>query len=114
MFNDTITIGTTPVTYTKRAPRGTRSVYVPAGDTPTNERRVELGHEVTTTKRVNSLVKRALVRPNPLTDVLEEGSIQIKIVRPGSFTDAEMQLMRDECVSFLTSTNFAKVLNQEQ
>lgn len=114
MFNDTIVIGTTPITYTRRAPKGVRSVFVPAGDTPTNERKMEIAHEVTSTKRVNSLAKVALTRPNPVTTVLEEGSIQVKLVRPGSFTDTEMQLMRDHVVSFLSSTNFAKLLNQEQ
>lgn len=114
MFNDTIVTGTTPITYTRRSPKGVRSVFVPAGDTPTNERKVEIAHEVTTTKRVNSLVKIAITRPNPVSSVLEELSVQFKIVRPGSATDTEMQLIRDHLVTFATSTNFAKLLNQEQ
>jgi hypothetical protein len=114
MFADTIATGTTSVTYTKRAPRGARSVYVPVGDTPDSERRLELAHEVTSAKRVNSLVKFAKIRPNPITNVLEEGSIQVKIVHPASFTEAEVQLYVDHCVKFLTAANVTKIFNQEQ
>lgn len=114
MFTDTITVGTVPVTYTRRSDKGTRSVFVPAGDTPSNERRLELAHEVTASKRVNSLEKIAITRPHPTSGVLEEASVQVKVVRPASFTDAEMQLLRDHAVLFNTSTNFGKVLNQER
>lgn len=114
MFTDTITTGTTSVTYTRRAPRGNRAVFVPSGDTPSNERRLEISHEVTAAKRVNSLVKFAIVAPHPVTNVLEEGSIQCKIVHPASFTEAQVQLYCDHLVKFLTSGNVTKVFNQEQ
>lgn len=114
MFNDTIVTGTTSVTYTRRAPRGTRSQFVPVGDTPSNERRMELAHEVTSARRVNTLVKVSLTRPNPSTLVLEEGSVQLKLVHPASFTEAECQLLADHLVKFLVSGNVTKLYNQEQ
>lgn len=114
MFTDTIVVGTISVTYTRRSDKGTRSVFVPAGDTPANERRIELAHEVTASKRVNSLEKFAITRPHPITGVLEEASVQVKVVRPASFTDTEMQLLRDHAVLFNSSTNYGKILNQER
>lgn len=115
MFTDTIALGTTSVTYTRRTRKGLRDVFVPVGDTPDNERRIELGHEVTASRRVNSLVKIAKVRPNPSnTTVSEEGSIQIKIVHPASFTEAEVQLLADHAKTFLSVANVTKIYNQEQ
>lgn len=114
MFTDTIVIGTVPITYTRRTPKGTRSVFVPVGDTPSNERRLEIAHESTASKRVNSLAKVAQVAPHPVTNVLEEGSIQIKIVRPASFTEAQVQLLADHAAKFLVSGNVTKMFNQEQ
>lgn len=114
MFTDTISTGTTVVPYIRRTPRGTRTVFVPTGDTPQNERRIEIGHEVTAARRVNTLVKIALVRPNPVTDVLEEGSVQVKLVHPASFTEAEVQLLVDHSVKFLIPGNVTKLYNQEQ
>jgi hypothetical protein len=113
MFTDTIATGTTPVTYVRRSPRGNRACFVPTGDTPQNERRIEIGHEVTAARRVNTLVKVALTRPNPITDVLEEGSVQVKIVHPASFTEAEVQLLADHFVKFATAANVTKLYNQE-
>lgn len=114
MFNDTIALGTTPVTYTKRSPRGTRSVFVPTGDTPSNERRLEIDHEVTSAKRVNSLVKTALVRAHPVTSVLEEIGIQITIKRPASASEAEVQLIGDHLKTMLSPGNITKLFNQEK
>lgn len=114
MFTDTITTGTTSVAYVRRAPRGNRAVFVPSGDTPANERRLEIAHEVSAAKRVSSLVKFALTRPNPVTNVLEEGSVQVKLVHPASFTEAECQLLVDHFVKFGIAANVTKVFNQEQ
>lgn len=114
MYTDTIIVGTIPVTYTRRSPKGARSVFVPSGDTPSNERRLEIGHEVTAAKRVNSLEKFALIRPHPVTGVLEELSIQVKYTRPASATEAEMQLLADHVKSFGTIANVTKIYNQEQ
>lgn len=114
MFTDTITVGTTPVSFIRRTMRGLRSVFVPSGDTPSNERRVEIGHEASAAKRVSSLVKFALVRPNPVSNVLEEASIQTKFVHPASFTEAEMQVLADQNAKFWTPANTTKVYNQEQ
>lgn len=113
MFTDTITTGTIPVTYTKRAPKGARNTWVPSGDLPSNERRMEIGHEVTAAKRVSSLVKFALVRPHPTTGILEEASVRIITTRPASFTNAEMELINNHANLFHTGANFTKVLNQE-
>jgi hypothetical protein len=114
MFTDTLALGTTPVTYVRRSPRGNRSVFVPSGDTPQNERRLEMAHEVSAAKRVSSLNKVALVRPNSVTNVLEEGSIQIKLVHPASFTEAEVQLLADHGKTLLSVANVTKTYNQEQ
>jgi hypothetical protein len=114
MFNDTITTGTTAVTFTKRTSAGTRTIWVPVGDTPANERRLEVGHEVSAAKRVSSLVKVAIVRPHPVTSVAEECSLQCKIVHPASFTEAEVQTVVDQGVKFLIAANVTKIYNQER
>lgn len=114
MFADTIATGTTSVTYTRRAPRGTRTVFVPVGDTPDNERKLEVAHEVASSKRVSSLVKFGKIRAHPVTNVLEEASVQVKIVHPASYTEAEVQLIADHAVKFLTPANVTKLFNQEQ
>lgn len=114
MFTDTIITGTTSVTYVRRAPRGNRAVFVPSGDTPDNERKIEIAHEVAASKRVNSLVKFARMRPHPVTAVPEEISIQVKIVHPSSATQMEVDAIRDHVVVFMTNTNVAKIFNQEQ
>lgn len=114
MFTDTIATGTTSVTYTRRSPRGNRAVFVPSGDIPSNERRLEIAHEVSAARRVNSLVKFALNRAHPTTGVLEEGSVQVKLVHPASFTEAEVQLLADHTVKFLLAANVTKLFNQEQ
>lgn len=114
MFTDTIATGTTSVTYTRRSPNGSnRSRFVPVGDTPANERRIEIAHEVSAAKRVSTLVKIALSRPHPVTSVAEEASVQVKVVHPASFTEAEVQLIVDHFVKFATAANVTKLYNQE-
>lgn len=114
MFTDTITVGTTPVTFTRRNPNGARSVFVPSGDIPQDERKLEIAHEVTAARRVNSLVKVSRTRINPTTEVMEEVSFAVKITHPASFTEAEVQLIRDHAVTFLTAGNVTKLFNQEK
>jgi len=117
MFNDTITLpwDTINQTFTRRSPKGNRSVFVISGDSPSDERRVEIAHEVTSGRRVNSLVKFARSRPNPTTNLVEEASVQVKIVHPATFTDADMGRLNELCVGFLSSSGFfAKLYNQEQ
>lgn len=114
MFTDTIALGTTPVTYTRRAPRGNRSVFVPSGDIPSNERRLEIAHETSAARRVNSLVKVALMLQNPTTSVMEECSIQIKYTHPASFPEATVQLLANHGATMLLPANVTKVYNQEQ
>lgn len=113
MFTDTINLGTTPITYTRRTRRGNRAVFVPTGDVPANERRLEIAHEVSAARRVNSLAKVALTASHPVTNVLEEGSIQIKITHPASFTEAQVQLLADHAKTMLASANVTKLFNQE-
>lgn len=117
MFNDTIVLNNSvpaAVTFTKRSPRGSRNVWVPSGDLPSSERRIEIGHEVTSAKRVNSLVKIAKVTTHPVTNVLEEHSYQVKIVHPASATLADVKdLNAFVCSFFGTAANVEKVFNQE-
>lgn len=117
MFNDTIELNDlalNPVTFTRRSPRGNRSVFVPSGDTPSDERRIEIGHEVTSAKRVNSLVKFATIAPNPITNVLEEGSVQVKIVHPASFTATQVaELVHSAVVFAADGARVTKIFNQE-
>jgi hypothetical protein len=113
MLSDTIVTGTTAVTYTRRSPKGTRSVFVPTGDIPSNERRIEVAHEVTAAKRVNSMVKVALNLAN-VNLIVEECSATVKIAHPASFTEAQVQLLVDHLVKFLTAGNVTKLFNQEQ
>lgn len=114
MFTDTITTGTVSVTYTRRSNKGTRSVFVPSGDTPVNERKQEIAHEVTAAKRTNSLVKFAITYQNPITGVLEEVSFNGTWKRPASATEAQVQLVTDHFVKFATAANVTKIFNIEQ
>lgn len=114
MFTDTIALGTTPVTYVSRAPSGGRSIRVPSGDTPANERRLEIASENNAANRVSSMVKVAVRRPHPVTAVSEEASVTVKIVRPASFTEAEIQLAVDHLKTMLSAANVTKLYNREQ
>lgn len=94
MLTDTLIKGTTAVSFVRRTPLGGRSKFVPSGDTPANERKVEVSHEVTATRRVNTLEKVSLTRPNPANAaLLEELSVALVIKRPASATEAEIQLL---------------------
>jgi hypothetical protein len=84
------------------------------GDTPANERRKEIGHEVSAAKRVSTLSKTAIVRPHPVTSVPEEAYVLTKIVHPASFTEAEVQTLVDQEVKFLVAGNVTKLFNQER
>lgn len=116
MFSDTISTGTTSVTYARQRHTmpGQRARFSPTGDTGTNERFIEIAHEKTKTKRQNSLVKIGLNRENPtVPGQIEELSIQIKLSIPPSATPAEMELLRDHAVVFFSAANLTKILNAE-
>lgn len=117
MFNDTIVLDNglaANITFVRRNPRGTRQVFVPSGDTPSDEKRIEIGHEVTSAKRVNTLVKFGWVKANPVTNVLEEASIQIKIVHPASTTLEDVQMLSHFASNFISdNSTVAKLFNQE-
>lgn len=116
MLNDTLSIGTTPISYVrqKHAMPGQRARWSPAGDVLTNERFVEVAHETTKSKRLNSLVKVGLNRENPtVPGQVEEISVQIKVSAPASATNAEVELIRDHAVSLLSAATLTKILNGE-
>jgi len=116
MFTDTITMGTTPVTYVRRTPRGNRSSFVPSGDTPSDERRLEIAHEVTAARKVNSLAKCSRTRNDPGSTVSkpEEICAQLTLKRPPSCTLAEYLAVADHLISWATTANLTKMYNQEQ
>lgn len=114
MFPDTITVGTVPVTYTRRGSSNTsRILRVPVGDPPANERKMELAHEVTAAKRVNSMVKFGITTIDPVTGKVDTVEGTMKISRTANITEAQVKLVADHMVTFLSPSNVTKIYNQE-
>lgn len=114
MFNDTITTGTTAVSYTRRGSSNTnRIMRVPVGDPPSNERSMELAHEVTSAKRVNSMVKFGITVIDPVTGKTDTVSLTGKLSRTPNITEAQVQLVVDHFVKFAIPANVTKLYNQE-
>lgn len=116
MLTDTQIIGTVAVTYTRRAPSGAQSVFVPAGDLPSTERKLRVGHEITKSGTVNTLyaVSHLKQDPNAPTAPSKSAAVQIKIVRPGFVTAADMKVIIDQAVKGLTNAGVQDaLLNQE-
>jgi hypothetical protein len=115
MLTDTQTLGTTTVTFTRRVAAGQTSQFVPSGDTPANERKLRVGHEVTKSGTVNTLyavshVKLDAASPTGATAL---ASVQVKIIRPRFVSAADMSLIVDQVKTGLTTTVINALLNQE-
>lgn len=114
MFTDTITTGTIAVVYTRRGTSNSnRIVRVPVGDTPSNERKMEIAHEVTAAKRVNSLVKFSLTLIDGVTGKTDVVNLSCKLDRTANITEAQVQLVYDHLVKFAIPANVTKIYNQE-
>lgn len=127
MFDDTIAIKTvadrpavmadgftTSVTFARRTPKGVRAQFVPVGDIPVTERKLEIAHEQTASKRVNTLVKVSKQRDASGVN-LGEASAQFKLVRPGTATLAETILLITTLCGFLLAEGAIEELyNQGQ
>lgn len=115
MFTDTISTGTIAVVYTRRGSSNTsRILRVPVGDTPANERRMEIAHEVTAAKRVNSMVKFGLTIIDAVTGKTDTADFTCKLSRTANITEAQVQLIVDHLVKFAgVPANVTKIYNQE-
>lgn len=117
MLNDTQTIGTVAVAFIRRAYLGTISNFVPSGDAPNAERRLRVGHEVAKSGTVNTLyaVSHLKVDPASPTSAPKAAAVQVKIIRPGFVTAADMKVIIDQVVKGLTNAGVQdSLLNQEQ
>jgi len=115
MLTDTQSLGTTAVSFIKRAIQGTSSLFSPTGDTPTNERVLRVSHEKTRKGRqVNTLYAVSHVKANPgnATD-FATAAVQVKIMRPDFVSAADMKTIIDQVKTGLTSGVQDQLLNQE-
>jgi len=117
MLNDTQTLGTIPVNYIRRASSGTLSNFVPSGDTPSNERKLRVGHEVAKSQTVNSLYAVSHLKSDPANPAApaKPAAVQVKIIRPGFVSATDMKLIIDETINGLLDAGVQDaLLNQEQ
>jgi hypothetical protein len=74
---------------------------------------MELAHEVTAAKRVNSMVKFGLTKIDPVTGKVDTVNGTLKLDRTPNITEAEYQLIVDHLVKFAIPANVTKIYNQE-
>jgi hypothetical protein len=116
MLSDTLSLGTTAVSFVKRSYSGSSSTYAPTGETPSTARGLRVSHEVTSSGRVNTLFAVSHVKANPSspTGETQVAAVQVKIIRPAFVSATDMKTIIDQVITGLSP--FAvqdKLLNQE-
>lgn len=115
MLSDNQVLGTIAVTFVRRTPTGTRSNFVPSGDTPIAERKLVVSHEVLKSGSVNTLYSLSHVKINPasVSGETKPISVQVKISHPSFATAADVALVVDQVKTGLTTTVIGQLFNQE-
>lgn len=116
MLTDTQSLGTTPVTFTKRAISGTSSQFVPSGDTPSAQRTLRVSHESAAGgRRVNTLYAVSHVKTDPAspTGATDTAAVQVKFIRPTFVSAADMKTIIDQVKTGLSTAVQDQLLNQE-
>lgn len=115
MLADTQTLGTTPIAFIRRKSDGTKSVFVPAGDTPANERRFVVAHETQKNGNVKTLVGLSHVKLDPgPSGAQRQIIVNVTITRPPFSTASDVKLAVDQARSALDPTEIDQYFNQEQ
>jgi hypothetical protein len=117
MINNTLSLGTVSVTYTKRFEQEGKSLFSVAGLTPNTQKVLNIGHEVSRNgKQISTLagLTRTFVDPASATGQTADCRVQLVIRRPDFVSLADVKIAIDEMKTLLgQSTVVDQLLNQE-
>lgn len=116
MLADTQTLGTVAVSFIRRKADGNKSQFVPAGDTPSTERKFVVAHETQKNGNVKSLIGLSHVKldPGSTSGATRQIVVNVTITRPPFSTATDVKLAVDQLRSALDPSEIDQYFNQEQ